>query len=676
MAIATASVGTTPSPDLPAPRPRRITAIAVVSFCWGVSLVTLALTFVFQLPLVGEQLFVISYLLGAVVYAPIAALLVWRRIGVVAVVLSVLAVGSALSAFGSQWAFLVAQFPGLPGLAFAQHILDRAWLPGTLAAFSFLPLLLTHRRVTRGTLVLAIIGSVASVLPVLLALVRQRPGAGTNPLAILTPGFQDTIVVLFYTSLAVVVAVAIATGLALIYRWFTWDTDERRGLGWLIVGQWLLIAFFSPSLLAWFPNLAFFLSDYAPLALPFAQLFMPAALLVLALGQRLWGLDVAVNRTIVWMLLVVALMLAYISVAMFANSVLPVPPTIAGVVGVAAVVLAVEPIRRWIQRRVDSLVYGEAAEPAQLMRSLGAQLGEGAAGAELQRLVDALLVTLRLGFLSVRSTRVGGVSAAAGIPGIGALTEVELRNAHESIGVVTATARGRQRLDRRTAQVLEDIAGVLSVALQLADVNEEARQARDRIVDVRDEERRMVRRELHDGLAPALASTVAELEAIPALIDEPDRARRAIDDVRTEIAARTNDVRDLARTLLPGSLDAGDLEAALSELGERFSSNAIRIDVFARETCELDSTRQAAVYHVAAEAVLLARRSPRVSRIGIDVEVNDRDAVITVTHDGDARGTDTDVVIASISDRAEDLGGVVRTQRDPDGLLLVVEVPA
>src|SRR5690606_39172177 len=112
-------------------------------------------------------------------------------------------------------------------------------------------------------------------------------------------------------------------------------------------------------------------------------------------------------------------------------------------------------------------------------------------------------------------------------------------------------------------------------------------------------------RELHDGLAPALASTVADLEGVPALIDEPARARRAIDDVRTEIAARTNDVRDLARTLLPGSLDAGDLEAALSELGERFTSNDIRVEVHAKETCDLDSTRQAAVYHVAAEAVLL-----------------------------------------------------------------------
>ena len=186
----------------------------------------------------------------------------------------------------------------------------------------------------------------------------------------------------------------------------------------------------------------------------------------------------------------------------------------------------------------------------------------------------------------------------------------------------------------------------------------------------------MVRRELHDGLAPALEATVAELDAIPELIGDPVRARGAIDDVRTGIAARTNDVRDLARTLLPGSLDAGDLEAALAELGERFSSSDIRIEVNAKETCDLDSTRQAAVYHVAAEAVLLARRTPSVTRIGIDVEVVERDAVVTVTHDGDARGSDTDVVIASIADRAEDLGGVVRTERDLDGLLLVVEVPA
>ncbi|MDH6179978.1 signal transduction histidine kinase [Microbacteriaceae bacterium SG_E_30_P1] len=676
MATVIDAVGVAASPDFTAPKARRVAAIAVLAFSWSACVVALALSLGFGLPLVGENLFVVSHLLSAIVYAPIAALLVWRQVGVVAVVLSVLAVGAAIAAVGNEYAFLAADYPGLPGLWFAQHVLDRAWLPGTLAAFSFLPLLLTSRRATRSTIVLAIVGSVASVLPVVLALVRQRPDAEPNPWAITAPGAQDTIVVLFYSSLGTAVAVAIVTGVILLYRWLTWDAAERRGLGWLILGQWMLIAFFSPILLAWFPDIAFFLSDYAPLSLPFAQLFMPAAILVLALGQRLWGLDAAINRAIVWTLLVAALMLAYISVALFANAVLPVAPTIAGVVGVAAFALAVEPIRRWIQRRVDSLVYGEAAEPAQLMRALGDRLGEGSSGAELQRLVDALLVTLRLGHLSVRSTRVGGVAAESGIPGPGAATELQLRNAHDTIGVVSATARGRQRVDRRTIRVLEDIAGVLSVALQLADVNEEARQARDRIVDVRDEERRMVRRELHDGLAPALEATVDDLDAIPSTLDEPSTARAAIDAVRLSIAARTNDVRDLARTLLPGSLDAGDLEAALTELGERFSSADIRVDVHANETCDLDSTRQAAVYHVAAEAVLLARRTPRVSRIGIDVEVTQRDAVVTLTHDGDARGSDTDVVVASIAGRAEDLGGVVRAQRDSDGLLLIVEVPA
>lgn len=673
--MATATVSTTASPDTSA-LPRRVAAVVVVSFCWLAALAVVLASAFLQLPLAGEQVFTLQYSVSAVVYAPVAALLIWRRVDFVSVLLAVLAVGAAISALGSQWAYLAAADPGLPGLWFAQHILDRAWLPGTLAAFAFLPLLLTTRPVTRPAFGLAVIGSAASILPVLIAVIRQRPGAAPNPLALGGAAFQDALVVVFYSLLGVVVLCAVTTFAILVHRWLTWPPSDRRGLGWLALGQLLLVLFFSPSLLAWFPNLAQGLSWFAPLAPIIAQLFMPAAILVLALGQRVWGLDVAVNRTIVTTLLVLALTLGYVSLALLASAVLPVPPTIAGVVGVAAFAIAADPVRRWIQRRVDSLIYGEAAEPAQLMRSLGAQLADGSSGEELQRLVEALRVTLRLASLSIVSTRGDGVSAAAGIPSEGEPTTVELRNAHEVIGVVRATAPGRQSLDRRTTRVLEDIAGVLSIALQLADVNEESRQARDRIVEVRDEERRMVRRELHDGLAPALASTLADLQRVPALLDRPDAARKAIDDVRAALAARTSDVRDLARTLLPGSLDAGDLAAALGELATHFSSRDIAITVRS-EDCGLDFTRQAAVYHVVAEAVLLSRRTPGVRSIDITVVADaDGGCTVTISHDGDARGSDTAIVVSSIADRADDLGGRVTVDRRADGLDLEVVVPS
>lgn len=674
--MATAAVSTTTSPDSLRALPRRVAAIVVVSFCLGVSIVVFVGSLILELPLVGEQVFVMRYVVNAIVYGPVSALVIWRRADFVSVVLAIMAVGSAISAAGSQWAYVAVEHPELPGLWVSQHILDRLWLPGTLAAFAFLPLLLTNRAVTRPAFVMAVVGSVASILPVVVAVLRQRPGAEPNPLAHPDPAVQDALVLVFYWSLGVVVLLAILTGLILLHRLLTWPPGERRGLGWLVVGQWLLILFFSPSLLAWFPNLAYTLFGLAPLAAVIAQLFMPAAILVLALGQRMWGLDIAVNRAIVSTLLVVTLMLGYVSVALFADAVLPVPPTIAGVVGVAAFALAVDPVRRWIQRRVDSLVYGVAAEPAALMRSLGAQLGEGSAGAELQRLVEALRGTLRLESLSVVSARADGVSARAGIPGAGPETSVELRNANDSVGVVRATAPGNQALDRRTAEVLKDISGVLSVALQLADVNEESRQARDRIVEVRDEERRMVRRELHDGLAPALAATLGELGRVPALLPDPPSARESIDEIRSALATRTSDVRDLARTLLPTSLDSGDLDAALTELATRFSSRDITIAVRSADASELDFTRQAVVYHIVAEAVLLSRRTPRVTRIDIGVESRDGECVVTVTHDGDSRDSDTAVVIGSITDRADDLGGSITVDRREDGLELTVVVPS
>lgn len=655
---------------------RRVAAIIVVSVSWALSLVAIVMTVAFELPILGEQNFTISYLLSAIVYGPVSALLLWYRADVVAVVLSVMAVGSAISTVGAQYAILSVSNPALPWTGFTQHVLDRLWLPGTLASFCFLPLLLTRRPVGRFVTALCVLGATASTVPLLATVTRQRPGAAPNPFAIHDPVVEATLVNLFYGSLAVVVALSIVTGVILIWRFIFGRRDERAGLGWLIIGHWLLVLFFNPSLMGWFPNPGNFLLAYAPFALPIAQLFMPAAILVLALGQRMWGLDVALNRALVWILLIAALLVAYASVALVLSNALPVPPTIAGVIGVGALALAIDPLRRWIQRRVDSLVYGDAAEPAQLMRALGSRLPGSAGGTDLQALVDALLMTLRLGYLSVRSTQRDATSVQAGTLGTGPLVHVVLRNANEAIGDVTAGASGSQKLDRRTTRVLEDIAGVLAVALQLSDANLEARQARESMLRVRDEERRMVRRELHDGLAPSIAATVADLDTIPAVLNQPRIARERIAVVRDELAQRTNDVRDLARTLLPGSLDSGDLRAALSELVARFETSDLAITLDFSGPGDLDSTRQAAIYHITAEAVLLSRRSAGARRVTIAVEAKTHDALIRVTHDGDASGADTEVVLASIRDRADDLGGDVVAEADETGLRLEIEVPS
>ncbi len=121
----------------------------------------------------------------------------------------------------------------------------------------------------------------------------------------------------------------------LLWRWRRGPGEDRRGLGWLVIGQTLLVIFFSPTFLTWIPAPAQFWSQYAPWPRRCRSSFMVAAIIVTALGQRLWGIDIAVNRVVVDLLLLLVLVLIYASIAIPVSILLPVPPTIAGAAGVA-----------------------------------------------------------------------------------------------------------------------------------------------------------------------------------------------------------------------------------------------------------------------------------------------------------------------------------------------------
>jgi signal transduction histidine kinase len=148
---------------------------------------------------------------------------------------------------------------------------------------------------------------------------------------------------------------------------------------------------------------------------------------------------------------------------------------------------------------------------------------------------------------------------------------------------------------------------------------------------------------------------------------------RALADVRADLGERTIEVRDLARTLLPGALDAGDLGAALDELAARFSSTALTLAAASSGLEALDPSRQAAVHHLVAEAVLLLRRAPGVSHATVAVHVVGDVAEISVVGDGAfAEGAGAQATLASIRERADDLGGTLEVLKGASGIHVAV----
>lgn len=614
----------------------------------------------------------------ALVYGGVTLLMLPRSRHVVAWIMALTALGCGLSAFATQYVLLSRSGVDLPALGLAYPASGWVWVPGTVSAMAITPWVVSERRWPRWAIVVVASVVVAIGLSVVSVATTQYVGAPPNPLAVTGTAWTDVTSALGLWPDRFCVVVSLAGTAFLLWRWFTEPPARRRGLGWLTVGQCFMALAFVPVVMTMPTSFADDALELSGAALIVAQAFLPAALLVVVLGQRLWGIDVAVSRATVWLLLTGLVVAGYVAIAWAGTRLVPGNQELAGLVAVGVVAVAGQPLRHWVQRRVDRLVYGVGADPATLLSSLGNRLNDATREhSSLESLVDGLRHSLRLGYVDVRSP--GHVlHASAGEPD-GPTIEVPLVIDGRRTGAMRVAPRTGERLDQRTEVVLGQVAGLVAVALELAQVNEDLEDARDRLVEVRHEERRLLRRELHDGLGPALAGIGLGMAAMDNLKDiDPDAMADLLTELRAELKRRTEDVRAIARTLLPPALDDGDLDGALGTLAGRLSTHGFDVRTNVEVADDLEVRRQVAIYHIAAEAVLNAHRHAGATSCLISVESLSGDGVaLTVSDDGRGigPGSTPGIGLTSMRERAEELGGTCVVSSEGVGTRVQVMLP-
>jgi signal transduction histidine kinase len=345
---------------------------------------------------------------------------------------------------------------------------------------------------------------------------------------------------------------------------------------------------------------------------------------------------------------------------------------------VVVIGLGFAPVRAAVQRRVDQLVYGTSADPRRWWSSLGTPDTYD---------LDALAGALRLG-LRLVDVRLLPVDPTGDLPSLEAdahETVLPLVSRGRVVGVLIAAPRPGERLDRRTAGMLEQVAGLAATTLDLLQSNEALEAARSRLVSIRHEERRVLRRDLHDGLGPALAGIRLGLSASRNLRErDPVAAEQMLDELQVELGRRSEDIRQLSRSLLPPALDDGDLRAALESLAARFAKAGLVVGLDVQEGMPIDPRQQIALYHIAGEAMLNVHRHARARRCEVVVDRDDdgglRLAVIddgVGLSDGD-RPRSHGIGLRSMRERAEEIGGTVDVSRvdDRGGTRVTVHLPA
>ena len=659
-------------------------AVVLLVVTYVVAAVSIGLYLAVQPPWhVGQWYFLVD-LADAVVYGAVGWVLLSRVDRPVVWIVVVTALGGAVAAASSQWTQFQPNHPDLPTLDLFASAQSWAWIPGTLGLILVAPWLVRRRPLDLIGKVGIAAGSVVTVGFVLERWTDPYPwpdAPSVMPLAIESEWWVDQLDRIERTFIVAIVIVGLAAAADVTRRWRRLDRlDERRGLGWLAVGGALMTLTFVPLAL---PTSAM---DHLPVWVTptmhlTSQLFFPAALLVAVLGQRLWGLRIAVSRAVAWSLLTASLLAGYVATVATIGLLLPdLTAGVGRVVAAALVAAAVEPVRRWVQRRVDRLVHGDAREPLSAVASVGGRIAS-------PRDPELLLSSLLEGV--VESLRLAGAAidvTADGHPGtltVGRLGDADdvalpLLVDDELVGALTVSPRPGERLDQRTRRALDSLLPTLAVAALLAVKVGELAESRARLLTARDEERRAVRRELHDGFGPALAGIGYGLSAVRNLIGaDPAKAVELLDRLGHEIDARVEDVRTLARDLVPPVLLELGLVAALEELAERYRTSGVAFRMETDGDLDVPTSTATTLYGLIAEAARNVVRHADATRCTISVRSVGASVIAEVRDDGvgfdDVRVTG--VGLQSMRERAQSLGGYLEIEH-PAGGGSVVRVTA
>lgn len=675
----------TPIVDRPSARQRVPTpAVVVCGAAWSLAAVAVALVPFTEPQWHAGQWFYLVDLADAIVFGAVAGVLLARGRHPVAWILAACAVGGGLAAVAFQWSMVRIVHPGLPVLDPLSSAQNWGWIPGTLAVILVLPWLVRSGPIGRAgrTAIWAGVATIAVILAGRLTDPYPWPDGPTMaPFAVRSHWWAGLIEDTFPFQVAALCLLGFLAAADVVRRHRRLGADLGRGLGWLAVACGLMTAAFVPLALpeAWVADLPIWLTPVLHLS---SQLFFPAALLVAVLGQRLEGLDVAVDRATVYGLLTGGVVAVYLSTVWVLDTVLPAGRG-PGLIGVAIVAVGMQPARRWLQARVDRLVRGDATRPLDALSRVGEGLGSAADDRALATVVlDAVREAFRLGGVAVDVDWPNGARRLAQSGTVEADSHpVELMLHQEHVGQMSISARRGERLDRATLDAVAGMAPVVAATVQLEARARALRESRAEIAQARDDERRRLRSELHDGFGPALAGIGLGLQAARNLAaTDPAAATALLDRLAAEVEDRVEAVRTLARGLLPPVLEERGLVAALGELAERHQlTDGIRVMVdIAPSTPNCDLPTARALYGIAAEALRNTVRHAGAETCRIELGVAAHQLVLRVVDDGAGIAPDAapGVGLRSMRERADAVAGELRISREGgSGTAVEVTVP-
>ncbi|MBE2202694.1 MAG: sensor histidine kinase, partial [Anaerolinea sp.] len=424
----------------------------------------------------------------------------------------------------------------------------------------------------------------------------------------------------------------------------------------------------------------------------FASVAFPLTIGYSILRYRLWEVDVWINRTLVFGGLTVLVTAVYIlTVGLMSNLFQSGSSLALSVLATGLIAILFNPVRQRLQTAVNRLMYGERDDPITVLTTLGRRLAETAVPIQtLPALVETIAQTLRLPYVAIVAAEEQG--SVASLTGAGEIITAypsplasppstfafPLVYQSETIGQLLVAPRAPGEVfNPAERRLLENVARQAGTAVYAAQLTHDLQRSRERLVTTREEERRRIRRDLHDGLGPQLATLTLKVDAARNYLrQKPETTRphsiEATDhllvELKREIQEAIQAVRRLAYNLRPPALDQLGLSPALSEYATQNSMNGLLVTVDVPMALPpLSAAVEVAAYRIAQEAITNVVRHARATHCRVKLSVVNDVLCLEINDDGVGLPVHIPpgVGLASMRERTAELGGTFNLQSTP-----------
>ena len=416
---------------------------------------------------------------------------------------------------------------------------------------------------------------------------------------------------------------------------------------------------------------------------------VPISLTIAVTRYHLWDIDLVINRTLVYGTLTACVLVIYALVVGALGAFFHAQGNwLTAFLATGLVALLFQPLRERLQRGVNRLLYGRRDEPFEVLARLGQRVEDTfAPDRVLPTMVETIAETLKLPYVAIAVGQGERLQIAESYGKPATMPQsYPLTYQGEPIGQLLVARRAPdEAFTPGEERLLQNIARQAGTAVHALQLTADLRRARQQIVTSREEERRRLRRDLHDGLGPSLAAQILKIGSARALLAErPAMADKLLAEMESDVESALADVRRIVYDLRPAELDQRGLAGALrayaeavesGELGDTQPTLAVHVEI-PDALPPLPAAVEVAAYHIAREALANVVRHAQAQhctlRLAVDggedgrlrLSIQDDGLGFSGGARGDA-GVPAGVGLTSMRERAVELGGVCTIEAEP-----------